>query len=393
MAEGVYPYTLVDGTVRFYVMYRTSNGVMRKRRGFVSEREAVRWRTQTLAAVYRGEVVAVRGTFTERFDAWLEEHRPRIEPGTYRDYRVHGEKRLKPFFGAIKPAAVTPSDVRRYVAQLVARSEVSAKTINNSLAVLRVFFAHLEEDGDIVRNPARSPAGARERIKLPAAHREMDYLRLDEIPRYLDACDDVYRPLAETLIATGLRISEALALTWADVEWSARSLRVLRSRKAQGHGSTKGDRFRSVDFGPRLEAVLGELRVAGAPLHARTLVFRGPRGGELSRSDVSRDLHKHALGDAGLRRTLRLHDLRHTAAASWLAAGLPLIYVQRQLGHASITTTQQVYGHLEESFLRGAAERAERLIWTPADASDGANGMSVFPRVFPRAPSDRRNSA
>jgi integrase len=100
----------------------------------------------------------------------------------------------------------------------------------------------------------------------------------------------------------------------------------------------------------------------------QVLVFRGPRGGELSRSDVSRDLHKHALEDAALRRTLRLHDLRHTAAASWLAAGLPLIYVQRQLGHASITTTQQVYGHLEESFLRGAADRVERLIRTPADA-------------------------
>jgi integrase len=392
MAEGVYPYTLADGTIRFYAMYRTSNGVLRKKRGFASEREGARWRTQTLAAVYRGEVIAVRGTFAERFDAWLEEHRPRIEPGTYRDYRVHGEKRLKPFFGAIKPAAITPSDVRRYVAQLVARSEVSAKTINNSLAVLRVFFAHLEEDGDVVRNPARSSPGARERIKLPADHREMDYLRLDEIPCYLEACDAVYRPLAEALIATGVRISEALALTWADVDWSTRSLRVLRSRKAHGHGSTKGDRFRAVDFGPRLESVLRELRAAGAPVDAPTLVFRGPRGGELSRSDVSRDLHKHALEDAGLRRSLRLHDLRHTAAASWLAAGLPLIYVQRQLGHASITTTQQVYGHLEESFLRAAADRVERLIWTPGDASDGADAMRLFPRVFPHAPSARRDS-
>ena len=107
-------------------------------------------------------------------------------------------------------------------------------------------------------------------------------------------------------------------------------------------------------------------------------------GGELSRSDVSRDLHKHALDDAGLRRRLRLHDLRHTAAASWLAAGLPLIYVQRQLGHASVTTTRQVYGHLEESLPRGAADRVGRLIWTPADASDGVNTATVLPRVVPR---------
>jgi integrase len=368
MATGVYPYTLGDGSVRYYVKYRTSNGVPRTRRGFRSEREAARWRTQTMAAVYRGEVVAIRGTFAERFDAWLEEHRPRIEPGTYQDYRVHGERRLKPFFGTMKPAAVTASDVRRYVAALVRAGDLSAKTINNSLAVLRVFFAHLEEDGDVIRNPARSSPGARERIKLPAAHREMDYLRVEEIPRYLDACEHVYRPLAETLIATGLRISEALALTWDDVDVASRTIRVLRSRKAEGHGSTKGDRFRSVDFGARLDGVLRALHPGDGPGAGRTLVFRGPRGGELSRSDVSRDLHKHALEDAALRRSLRLHDLRHTAAASWLAAGLPLIYVQRQLGHASITTTQQVYGHLEESFLRGAAERVERLIWTPPGA-------------------------
>ena len=368
MADGVYAYALADGRVRFYVKYRTSNGVQRKRRGFRSERAAIRWRTQTMAAVYRGEIVAVRATFAERFDRWLDEHRPRIEPATYRDYRVHGEKRLKPFFGDMKPSAVTAGDVRRYVAEQVAGGRFSVKTINNSLAVLRVFFAHLEEDGDVVRNPARSSPGARERIKLPSVHREMDYLRTREIPRYLDACGETYRPLAETLIATGLRISEALALTWDDVDFPARTLRVLRSLKADGRGSTKGDRFRSVDFGARLETVLRAIRPTVVPTGADTLVFRGPRGGELSRSDVSRDLHKHALEDAALRHTLRLHDLRHTAAASWLAAGLPLIYVQRQLGHASITTTQQVYGHLEESFLRGAADRVERLIWTPADA-------------------------
>lgn len=121
------------------------------------------------------------------------------------------------------------------------------------------------------------------------------------------------------------------------------------------------------DFGPRIEAILRELHAQqlerGWGVSATTLVFRGPRGGALSRSDISRDVHKATLEDAALWTSLRLHDLRHSAAASWLAAGLPLIYVQRQLGHASIDTTQRIYGHLEESFLRGAAERVERRIW------------------------------
>jgi hypothetical protein len=84
------------------------------------------------------------------------------------------------------------------------------------------------------------------------------------------------------------------------------------------------------------------------------------------------------------RARLRLHDLRHTAAASWLAAGLPLISVQRQLRHASIITAQPVYGHLDESFLRGAAERAESLIRTRRTHRTVAKDAETFPRLFPR---------
>src|ERR1043165_6628617 len=71
------------------------------------------------------------------------------------------------------------------------------------------------------------------------------------------------------------------------------------------------------------------------------------------------DWHEAALVDAGLR-DMPLHALRHTAAAAWLATGHPLIFVQRQLGHRSITTTEEHYGHLERSFVRGAAAQTER---------------------------------
>jgi hypothetical protein len=58
--------------------------------------------------------------------------------------------------------------------------------------------------------------------------------------------------------------------------------------------------------------------------------------------------------------TLRL--LRHTAAAAWLAVGHRLIFVQRQLGHRCITTTEEHYGHLEGSFVRDAAAQTEEAI-------------------------------
>ena len=87
---------------------------------------------------------------------------------------------------------------------------------------------------------------------------------------------------------------------------------------------------------------------------------------------MTRSWHKAALQDAGLR-DMPLHSLRHTAAAAWLTTGKPLMYVQRQLGHASITTTEHCYGHLERSFLKSAAAETEIAIWGPPQ-SRGVQG-------------------
>jgi integrase len=81
----------------------------------------------------------------------------------------------------------------------------------------------------------------------------------------------------------------------------------------------------------------------------------------VDRTTVSRDWHKDALQDAALR-DMPLHALRHTAAAAWLAAGNSLMYVQRQLGHADIGTTERYYGHLERHVLAAGAIATEDAI-------------------------------
>src|SRR5918992_2398886 len=99
-----------------------------------------------------------------------------------------------------------------------------------------------------------NPAAGVER--LPRDHLERDWLRLHEIGRYLDACSSVYRPLAELLIGSGMRVSEALALRWDDVNFERQVIRVHRSSKREGDGHTKGKRFRAVQVGPDLLAAL-----------------------------------------------------------------------------------------------------------------------------------------
>lgn len=368
MARGsVYPRQLTSGATVYDVRYRSSNGKQCHKRGFTRKREADQYLSDQLSLVGQGKVIASGIRFAAYWDPWLEQHRARIEPGTWQDYEIHGRLRLKPYFGQMKLSQITTRDVRTYVAELHAAGKLSVKTINNSIVILGVSLSHAIDDGLLASNPAQGRRGARERIRLPEPHREMDYLRLAEIPVYLTGCPRTYRPLAELLIATGMRIGEALALTWGDVDLDAKRVRVMRSVKASGIGSTKSDKARAIDIGPRLDSVLRDLRDYQSlwlPVDVQTPLFMNRRGKVPDRNIVSMGPHKRALRNAGLRESIRLHDLRHTAAATWLAAGLPLIYVQRQLGHASMSTTESIYAHLEEGLFSGAPAAVEERIWS-----------------------------
>jgi integrase len=179
-----------------------------------------------------------------------------------------------------------------------------------------------------------------------------------------------------------LRISEALALRVGDLELedTGGTIVVYRSRKIDAVGSTKSDRFRAVEIGPGLCSVLRDQVARRAELasgdRAAAVLFvmpvrtikrskgRWESAGvrqPLDRNTVSRDWHKDALEDAALR-DMPLHALRHTAAAAWLAADNSLVYVQRQLGHADLRTTERYYGHLERHVLAAGAVAAEEAI-------------------------------
>jgi integrase len=375
---GVYSYATAAGTKWRYVV-RRSDGTQTTKRGFVSEKAARDARRRLVEQIERGEVRHTKETFEHYWTRWIERRRPYLEPNTWRAYEVDGRKRLLPALGAMQLGRIRVEDVREMIAELadaVDTGTVAAKTVNNTLGTLVVCLNAALEDGLIASNPALRVQ------RLPPAHIEREYLRLREIPLYLDSCSEVYRPLAELLIGTGMRISEALGLRVGDLDLEPTGglITVYRSHKRDSVGSTKSDRFRSVEIGPRLAEVLrGQLArraelsaesELSAPLFLMPVRVRKQDRGRwasvgspepILRTTVSREWHKEALQDAGLR-DMPLHSLRHTAAAAWLAAGNSLMYVQRQLGHADIATTERYYGHLERHVLAAGAVATEEAI-------------------------------
>ena len=185
-----------------------------------------------------------------------------------------------PAFGARSLGELSVDDIREFVADMaegVEGGELAAKTVNNALGTLVVCLNSAVDDGQLAVNPALRVQ------RLPPAHIERDYLRLDEIPRYLDACSGVYRPLAELLVGGGLRISEALALRISDLELAETggTIVVYRSRKSNTIGSTKSDRFRPVEIGPSLCSALRDQVARRAELAAgdgaAAVLFAPPR--------------------------------------------------------------------------------------------------------------------
>ena len=354
---GVYPYETAKGR-RWRCRVKRSDGKWTQRRGFTSPSAAANWRRRQLERVERREVIHTKETFGEFFPRWLTRRKPYLEDGSWSAYERDGRIRLLPALEPVPLGVMEVEHVRDLMDVMtegMEAGEIAPKTVNNTLTTLVVCLNEAVKDKLMVTNPAL------EIPKLPLGHVERDYLRLHEIPLYLDSCSLVYRSLAELLVGSGLRISEAIALQLGDLELedSGGVIVVYRSRKKGKVGSTKSDRFRAVEIGPLLSAVVREqvekraAMAGGDKLDA--LLYTMPvrvrktdqgrwegngDGKPFDRTTVSRDWHKATLQDAGLR-DMPLHALRHTAAAAWLAGGNSLKYVQDQLGHSGRFATSE----------------------------------------------------
>ncbi|MER5882665.1 site-specific integrase [Streptomyces sp. NPDC001941] len=208
---------------------------------------------------------------------------------------------------------------------------------------------------------------------------EMTFLERDEYERIAqEITDPDARDLADWLVGTGMRWSEATALRVSDLALTAErpSVNIQRAWKKAKKGSPGGAFYLGP---PKTKKARRLLRLAPAQVElARRhstgrrpddFVFRAAMGGAWRHANYYNRKWLPAVAAAvekGLPKRPRLHDLRHTHVAWLIAARIPLPAIQIRLGHESIQTTVDRYGHLVQGLDDDIASAVEAIMGVPA---------------------------
>ncbi len=236
-----------------------------------------------------------------------------------------------------------------YLLELKSRYDSSA-TVARKMAATKRFFRFLAETSAIAEDPTVLLDSPKVKKRLPRT------LPLEDVARLLAAPADGSGPkslrdaaMLELLYATGMRVSELVALDLDDVNLASASVRCFG----------KGSKERIIPMHAAVDALgsyLEEGRVTYLKDRRERALFLNPRGGRLTRQGLWLII-KGYVEQAGITSRVTPHTLRHSFATHMLDGGAGLREVQRLLGHSNVATTQ-IYTQVSDERLRSAYDDA-----------------------------------
>jgi integrase len=346
-----------------------------KRKSFYGEtrQEVARLLTQALRDREQG-VTALndRQTVAQYLTFWLEQVKHQIDGSSYIRYEVEVRLRLIPEFGKVLLSKLTAQQVQAVYARMLDEGMSAGGVRYMHMVLHRALDAALRL-GLVYRNVT-------EMVNIPRLlRREIAPLTSEQVHTFLEAAGGHrLEALFVLALATGMRRGELLALTWADVDLESAQLQVRSALQQTPEGliiaqpKTKRSR-RTIALAPTVVEALRRHREAQEEERKRVgeawtdlgLAFPNTVGRCFEPRSMVYRYFKPLVRVAGLPGTTRFHDLRHTAATLLLMAGVNVKVVSEMLGHASITITLDIYGHVLPHMQEQAAQIMEGLLWGP----------------------------
>ena len=289
----------------------------------------------------------------------------RPSSGTTRTYQVMLDLHIRNIIGHIPVNKLDYRHLNHWAKSMMAKGK-APKTIHNVHGLISAAMNTAEMLQYISKNPCRG-------VQLPTIDRAEDeamFLTHAECNMVLEVMGERYKTFTNFLVMTGTRFGEATALKVADVDLLSKppTVRINKAWKRDGQskyyiGATKtGAGKRTIGINPALVDLLIPLVASRA---GDELLFTTPKGERIVHKLFWHHYWVPAVQAAqadGLRKSPRIHDLRHTHASWLIQDGISLFTISRRLGHASTRTTEQVYGHLMPEALQAGADATERSI-------------------------------
>jgi integrase len=293
-------------------------------------------------------------TFSEMCEKFLELRQDRKQI-TIAAYTRTIEKKLLPVFGRMRLNQITPEAITRFRIKLLSKKAerktrietkqgvkkefkpLKPSTVNTTMGVLRNILDVAVQTGDLDDNPFRKVKGS------SGERRENKPLSLDQIHQIIQNSEEEFRPMITFMAYTGCRPSEMYALRWKQVEFEKEEIVIEAGRVygVEGPPKTKAGNRRIMMLPPVKES-LKALRERQSVVAMTDHVFLTHKGQPFNDNTPLYRAWTRALKATGLARR-RPYELRHSFASNMLAAGMPIPFISRMIGHANPATTFAYY--------------------------------------------------
>ncbi|MCH4007186.1 MAG: site-specific integrase [Eubacterium sp.] len=294
-----------------------------------------------------------------------------LKPSTMRVYEVNLKNHVLPAFGKMKLSEIDNRILSLYFCKFYNDRPTIARNAFHALCSVMKFGVRMHY---LLANPCSLVILPKK--GLPEEKRR--YLTMEEIPDFLALFqgNETIDTLVPFLLLTGMRVGEACALQWQDVDIAegeimiSRSVYVAKGSIAVGLPKSKSS-TRKISIGKQVIRLLKhqwnvharelrEAEISGEPLHHPDLIFSRKHGDYICDSAVWHAMKKRVNGTPFSFMTP--HCLRHTNATLLLNQGVDLKIVSEHLGHTSIRVTADVYTDVLKSSHKKTAELVESAI-------------------------------